>query len=179
MTSTSPTTTAHAIDLRPSTPTDRAFQIEVYAAVRADEMGLVDWPAEQKQAFVRQQYEAQDAYYRQNYPGATFDVIEVDGRPAGRLYVDRWPREIRIMDIALLPQFRSQGIGTILVRRLQREAEVSSRTLSMHVEKFNRAQGLYARLGFVQVADSGVYVLIEWKPAAAHTPQAPGEGLVE
>ena len=177
--STDPTTTAHAIDLRPSTPTDRVFQHQVFAATRADEMALVDWPVEQKLAFVRQQFEAQDTYYHQNYPNATFDVVQVDGRRAGRLYVDRWPREIRVIDIALLPEFRGQGIGTVLLRRLQRETEVSSRTLSMHVEKFNRAQGLYARLGFVQVADSGVYLLIEWKPAAVHAPQATGEGRVE
>ena len=39
-----------------------------------------------------------------NYPGATLDVIEVDGERAGRLYVHRGEDDIRIMDIAVAPE---------------------------------------------------------------------------
>lgn len=79
----------------------------------------------------------------------------------GRLYVDRWTREIRIMDIALLPEHRGAGIGTRLLRELQEEARAAGKALSIHVEKFNPALRLYERLGFRAREDKGVYLLME------------------
>jgi ribosomal protein S18 acetylase RimI-like enzyme len=108
------------------------------------------------------QFDAQDADYRRRNPAGTFDVIEVDGLPAGRLYVDRRPDDIRIVDIALLPEFRGAGVGRRLLGQLMDEASVSGRKLSIHVEIHNRAAGLYERLGFEAVAERGVYRLMEW-----------------
>jgi ribosomal protein S18 acetylase RimI-like enzyme len=108
------------------------------------------------------QFDAQDVQYRQHNPEGAFDVIEVDGRPAGRLYVDRRPTDIRIVDIALLPEFRGVGTGRLLIRRLQDEAAATGRTVSIHVEVHNRAAALYRRLGFVVAAELGVYRRMEW-----------------
>jgi ribosomal protein S18 acetylase RimI-like enzyme len=80
------------------------------------------------------------------------------------LYVARWDREIRIMDIALLPEHRGSGIGSKLLRELQDEARAAGKTLSIHVERFNPALRLYERLGFQQVEDKGVYLLMSWGP---------------
>jgi ribosomal protein S18 acetylase RimI-like enzyme len=81
----------------------------------------------------------------------------------GRLYVDRWEKEIRIMDIAVLPEFRGTGIGTKLIRDLQEEARAAGKSLSIHVEKFNRALGLYERMEFLKKGDREVYWLMEWR----------------
>lgn len=149
------------LSLRPSTAEDRDFLLEVYASTRAGELALLDWSDADKAAFVEMQFSAQDSYYREHYPDASFDVVVLDGRDVGRLYVDRWPGEIRIMDITLLPEHRNAGVGTSLLRRLTTEAAASSRKLSIHVEVFNPALRLYTRLGFVPVADRGVYLLLE------------------
>lgn len=122
------------------------------------------WDAEAKRAFLSQQFEAQDAYYREHYTGTTYEVVLVDGQPAGRYYVARWSDEIRLMDITLLPSYRGNGIGTRLLEDLIAEADASGRKLSVHVEKFNRARVLYERLGFAEAEDKGVYVLLE-RPA--------------
>jgi ribosomal protein S18 acetylase RimI-like enzyme len=150
--------------LRPVGVDDREFLLRVYASTREEELRLVDWSDEQKATFVRQQFEAQDAYYREHYHAATFDVIEIDGEPAGRLYVARWDDEIRIVDIALLPEHRARGIGTSLLRELLEEAASSRKRLSIHVELNNPARRLYERLGFVSVEERGVYVLMEAAP---------------
>jgi predicted GNAT family acetyltransferase len=92
-------------------------------------------------------------------------VIDVDGAPAGRLYVHRGPSDIRIMDIALVPSFRGRGIGTRLLRALSQEADASGRKLSIHVETNNPARSLYHRLGFRPAGEHGIYVLME-RPAA-------------
>jgi ribosomal protein S18 acetylase RimI-like enzyme len=56
-----------------------------------------------------------------------------------------------------------RGIGTKLLRELQDEAHTAGKVLTIHVEKFNPALRLYQRLGFQQIEDKGVYLLLEWK----------------
>jgi ribosomal protein S18 acetylase RimI-like enzyme len=148
------------VSLRPVEPADEPFLLRLYASTRADELALTDWTDDQKAAFVRHQFDAQDSHYRQHYTTAEFDVILVDGEPAGRLYVDRWPGETRIVDIALLPERRGRGVGRELIERIQAEG----RAVTIHVERFNPAQRLYARLGFVPEDAGPVYVLMRWTP---------------
>jgi len=150
--------------LRPVAAGDRAFLVELYASVREPELAHVPWDDATRRAFVEQQFAAQDVHYREHYPGATLDVIEVHGEPAGRLYVHRGPRDIRIMDIALAPPFRRRGIGTALLDALIAEAQASGRTLSIHVEADNPARRLYQRLGFARAGEHGVYLLLERAP---------------
>jgi ribosomal protein S18 acetylase RimI-like enzyme len=157
--------TLQMVGLRPVRSSDREFLLAVYASTREAELGLVDWSDEQKDAFVRHQFEAQTAHYLERYTGASFKVIEVDGEPAGRLYVARWEDEIRVMDIALLPEHRGTGIGTRLLRDLLDEAEASGKKVTVHVELNNPALSLYQRLGFRPVAERGVYLLLETRPS--------------
>jgi GNAT superfamily N-acetyltransferase len=151
------------LSLRPVADADEAFLLDVYAGTRADELALVDWDEAQKAAFVRMQFDAQHAYYREQYPDAAFDVILLDGEAAGRLYVNHSPSEIRIVDIALLPGRRGQGIGSALLAQVQDEAARAGKPLRIHVERFNPALRWYQKLGFAPVADRGVYVLMEWR----------------
>jgi ribosomal protein S18 acetylase RimI-like enzyme len=154
-----------AIALRPIVADDLPFLLAVYASTRELELAAVPWDAGQKAAFVRMQFDAQHAYYQEHYAGAAFDVILVGGQPAGRLYVDRQDNEIRIVDIALLPEYRNRGIGTGLLRELQSEAAAAGKPLRIHVERFNPALALYERLGFRQIDDRGVYLFLEWRDA--------------
>jgi ribosomal protein S18 acetylase RimI-like enzyme len=151
-----------SLRLRPINPTDTEFLARVYASSRAEELAVTGWSEAQKAVFCRSQFDAQSAYYEENYPRAAFQIIERNGWPVGRLYVDRWEKEIRIVDITLLPEFRGSGIGTKLLHNLQEEARSAGKSLTIHVERFNRALGLYQRLGFEQVEDKGVYLLMKW-----------------
>ena len=154
--------TRTSLSLRPITPADDEFLARVYASSRAEELAVTGWSEGQKADFCRSQFDAQSAYYSANYPGASFQIIERDGWPVGRLYVDRWEKVVRIIDITVLPEFRGSGVGTRLLRDLQEEARSAGKSLTIHVERFNRALELYQRLGFKQVEDKGVYLLLEW-----------------
>src|SRR5258708_14599768 len=116
-----------------ATPEDEQFLRAAYAGTRAEELARVPWSEEQKRAFTNMQFAAQDADYRQHYPTAQYSIIEVQGVPAGRLYVDRCQEEIRIIDIALLPEHRRGGIGTRLLLELQDEARTTAQPLPIHV----------------------------------------------
>ncbi|HEV7678740.1 MAG TPA: GNAT family N-acetyltransferase [Candidatus Dormibacteraeota bacterium] len=152
------------VSLRTITAADDAFVREVYAGTRDAEMAMVDWHDAAKQQFLDMQWRAQSMHYDTNHPGADRCLILVDGVPAGRLYVDRTTEQIHLLDIALLAPHRSQGIGTRLLLDLMDEARREHRALRCHVERFNRAWGLYQRLGFRPIADAGMYAYLEWIP---------------
>lgn len=140
--------------------------LRVYAGVRTPELDAAGMPPEQRSAFVAMQFEAQSRHYA-TYRDTSFEVVLVDGEQAGRLIVARWPEEIRVVDIALLPEFRGGGIGGGLMRGLIEEADERGVKTSIHVERFNPARRLYARLGFRPVSEAGVYLLLERSPRAA------------
>ena len=153
---------ARSIVLRPTTPADRELLFRVYASTREEELAPVPWPPEAKEAFLRQQFEAQDAWWRTNYTGASFEVVVADGIDAGRLYLWEGPSEVRIVDVALLPEARRGGIGTRLVRDVQARAAAAGKAVTIHVERMNPALRLYERLGFRLVEDKGVYLFLSW-----------------
>jgi GNAT superfamily N-acetyltransferase len=157
------------VALRPVQPADEELLFGVYASTRVEELSVVAWDEAQKEAFLRAQFEAQDHWYREHYAGASLDVVVVDGEPCGRLYVYRSESEVRIVDIALLPEHRGDGVGTALLRDLLDEADAAGQRVTIHVERFNPALRLYERLGFTVAEDKGVYLLLERSPAYVNT----------
>lgn len=157
-------TRAMAPTLRAVRADDRDFLFVLYASTRLEELALTDWDETRKQAFLVQQFEAQHHHYQTHYQEARFDLIVLDGEPIGRLYVARWPEEIRIMDISLLPAYRNNGIGGALLCDLLEEAAAANRRLTIHVECYNPALRLYRRLGFDPVGETGIYLLLAAAP---------------
>jgi len=144
---------------------DERFLRELYASTRERELSIVPWSEEQKAAFLAMQFGAQDSYYRTQYPDAQFDVIEIDRVPVGRLYVFTTVAELRVIDIALLPQYRNRGIGGGLMRTILRTASETGRAVTIHVEVDNPARHFYERLRFVPVEQRGAYLLMRWAPS--------------
>lgn len=149
--------------LRPETEADLPFLVQLYGSTRADELASVPWSAEQKAAFLAQQFVAQRRHYRA-YTDCAFDVIENNGEPAGRLYLQTQPSRLHIVDVALLPAWRGHGVGALLLEGLQAAGRGCGKNVSTFVEKFNPALRFYQRLGFVEIADHGVYLEMEWRP---------------
>ncbi len=159
-----PNIAAQSVTLKPVDESARGFLFSVYASTRAEELAVTGWTDQQKHDFLQMQFFAQDKHYRENYPGAEFEIIQVSSEPAGRLYVHDRPEEIRIIDISLLPQFRNHGIGTQLLQEILGQARKSGKTVSIHVEMFNPALRLYERLGFQKTGENGPYQLMRWSP---------------
>jgi ribosomal protein S18 acetylase RimI-like enzyme len=152
------------VALRPLGDDEDEFSARVYASTRQEELAPLPWTAEQKAAFLAQQFAAQSAHYAKHYCDASWDVITVDGRRAGRLIVHRGHAEINVVDIALLPEFRDRGVGTTLLRAILAEADAAELPVTVHAEHTNPARQLYQRLGFVPVEDLGVYLKLERRP---------------
>ena len=151
-----------SLSLRPATPDDEAFLCELYSSSRREELATWGWDAAQRDSFLMMQFNAQQAHFRSQFPEADHSIVLVEGRAMGRVVVVRMEQEIRLADIALLPECRNAGIGTSLIRDLHLEGNVSGKPLRLHVGKTNRAQELYARLGFARIGDTGTHFLMEW-----------------
>ena len=158
------TTFSSGVSLRPERDDDRLFLQRLYGTTRELELRQVAWTDEQKAAFVEQQFSAQTSHYKDAYYDAEFWVIEREGLPIGRLYLHQQGDDMRIVDIAILPEQQRGGIGTEILKTVMSEAAANGSSVSIHVEMFNPALQLYDRLGFRHVADQGVYYLMKWKP---------------
>lgn len=150
---------------------DHGFLSLLYASTREQEMELVNWSREQKDIFLQMQFEAQHRFYMEQFTDAEFFVIERGAQSIGRIYIDRRKDEIRLIDIALLPDFRNQHIGTVLLKEVLKEGQASKLPVGIHVEKNNPAMRLYLRLGFEAVEDQGVYDLMRWQPVVQDASQ--------
>jgi len=163
-----PTQTANVrspVTLRPVVAADEPLLLEIYASTRAEEMAMVPWTREQQEAFIAMQFAAQQEHYRKVQPDANHDIITLNDRSVGRLYVARTEEYIEIMDITLLPQERNSGIGTSLIKALMDEA-TRLRPVRIYVESFNPSLRLFERLGFRRVEEHGVHLLMEWVPTS-------------
>jgi len=149
---------------RDATEADLPFLLACYESARADEMAIVPWSAEEKQAFLGMQFHAQHTYYHAQFPDAQYQIIELDGVPIGRIYVDTRSNEIKVLEITVLAAYRGKGIGSMLIREVMGQGAELGLPVRLHVESFNPARRLYDRLGYNFLQDDGVYQLLEWTP---------------
>jgi len=151
-----------SVGLRPAEADDEAFLFRLYGSTRAEELADWGWNAAQQEAFLKLQFRGQQAHY-DAYPNTDHRIILCGGQPVGRLLVSRLTEEIRLVDISILTENRGRGVGANLIRDLLAEAARSDLPVRLHVEKFNRAQQLYRRLGFEIIGDTGSHYFMEWR----------------
>jgi len=154
--------TLNSIRLRPATFDDEDFLLEVYKSSRGDDLRELGWSEDRIREFLRMQYEAQQRFFDSEYSQANNQIILLEDRPVGRMFVDRREHEIRCLDVALLPEYRNAGMGTFLLRQLQDEARRASKPLRLQIIRFNRAVNLFERLGFMRTSETGMHFQMEW-----------------
>ena len=153
------------VELRPVSQSDDQFLLGVYGSTREQELGQAEWVEGQKEVFLRWQFDLQRREYDARFPDAAYHVIVVDQQPAGRIWVGSDDEQVRLLDIALLPQFQNRGVGTALLRRLIQEAGQQGKVLRHMVFVLNNnAERFYERLGFKRIEDLGAYKHMEWRP---------------
>jgi ribosomal protein S18 acetylase RimI-like enzyme len=151
------------LKLRVAEATDLEFLQAVYTSTRWEELSVTGWDDAGKHAFLDMQFRAQDTHYRAHYPKAQFLILLHDNTAIGRLYLDERPEELRVMDIALLTEHRSRGLGRAMMGAILERASRAGQIVTLHVEHQNPARAWYERLGFRAVEDRGVYLFMEWR----------------
>jgi GNAT superfamily N-acetyltransferase len=152
-----------SVTFRPAGSDDEPFLYELYCGTRDGDLAAGEWRSPQQDVLLRMQFLAQHRAYQAQYPRADHDIILLDGEPVGRIMVERGEEEIRGVDIALLPAYRSTGIGGAIIQDLLDEARRAGKPFRIHVVKTNRARRLYDRLGFAETGDTGTHYVMEWR----------------
>lgn len=155
------------VSYRPATDEDLPFLALLYASTRTEELAVTGWSAEVWQQFLASQFDAQHRHYRSHYPKAEWLVIEQACDGIGRIYLEEWDDQVRIIDIALLPGARGRGIGNAILTDILEDGRRAGKGVSLHVERSNPAMRLYGRHGFLRTAEHAIYDLLEWRPAPA------------
>jgi len=154
------------ISFRPAGPDDESFLYELYASARSEEMAAWGWDTAQQKLFLNMQFTARQQQYNSRFSDADHHIILHEDNPIGRILVARSESEILLADIALLPEYRGNGIGASLIEELLKEGEEAGKAVRLKVEIFNRAVRLYQRLGFSIIEDTGVYLIMERAPGS-------------
>lgn len=151
------------LSLREATPEDEPFLLEVYASTRLEELDGFGWSDDQKQAFIKMQFLAR----QRTYPRVDDRIILFEGRPVGRMLVDRNDESILLRDIALLTEFRNAGLGSRLIKDLMKEATDAGKPIQLHVVTSSPAVRFYERLGFSRSGGDNAYLEMKWLPATS------------
>jgi ribosomal protein S18 acetylase RimI-like enzyme len=157
---------AGVLTLRPERDDDREFRYRLFCGSRQPEFALV-FPPPVYQQVMAHQFHAQTVGYRTQFPQARFDIVELEGRPIGRIVVDRPGGMVHIVDQAIVPELRGRGIGTAIMRALMDEARAANLPVQLEVaSETDPSAQLYLRLGFVPIEQVSLYVRMEWRPPA-------------
>jgi len=151
-----------SIILRPASTRDEDFFLQLYQSSRGEDLRGLGWDEDRISEFLEMQYEAQGNFHAGDFPNASDEVILLDSQPVGRLTVDRRVDEIRLVDLALLPDYRNRGLGSRLIQSLKEEATLQRKPLRLQLIRFNRALGLFERLGFMRTSETGTHFQMEW-----------------
>ena len=149
------------VELRPFSTENQDFLFQLYASTRMHEIGAFGWSPPQQEAFLRMQFNVQQRWYEQAYPQADHQIIFSEQRPIGRIMVAQEADSIRLVDIALLPEYRGQGIGAQLISDLTKKAAETRQDVRLSVLRTNPAIHLYERLGFVKTGEDQMYLQME------------------
>ena len=152
------------VRLRPIRPEDETFLREVYATTRAQELEHTGLDAAQQQAFIDLQFDAQTADYNRRFPDARRSIILENDTPVGRLLVATSSKEVRILDITVLPVHRNKGIGAYLLGGVIADAEHAIKPIRIWVGNGSPSTSLFVRLGFIAVEAQSLASLFERSP---------------
>lgn len=157
-------TTTPVPHVRPVTVADKRFLFAVYASTRTEELATTNWTPTGRQAFLQSQFETRQEGYRAHFPKAKHQIICTGRTAIGVCSTQLEADALRLLDLALLPDYRGAGIGHQIVRGLQDEARLDQKPMRLHALSFSRAVRFFTRLDFAPAGSHGPYIKMEWRP---------------
>jgi ribosomal protein S18 acetylase RimI-like enzyme len=140
------------IDLRPATPDDYDFVFSVHcAAMRPSVEPIYGWDEDWQSSYLQEHFNPDER-----------QIIRYGGADVGYISVAEQESRLLLQTIGILPEYQGRGIGTTLIRRLQRRARLRGVPLRLQVLKGNPARGLYERLGFKVFDATDTHYQLEW-----------------
>ena len=135
------------MNTRPATPEDFDFVFQV----KVDAL----------KEYIAQTWEWDDTFQQEFHQKAfrpeEIQIIRHKECDAGFMIVEALEEEIRLNEINLLKRFQGKGIGSAIIRKIQRDADAQGKRVWLQVLKVNPAIYLYERLGFTVYAETDTH----------------------
>jgi ribosomal protein S18 acetylase RimI-like enzyme len=153
---------SQVLTLRPARTDDQEFLYRLFYSVYSEKLQLVPLSAEEKKMLLELMYQGFVRHYDLLASASDDRLVLLDNESIGRMILLQTREEIRLADLAILPQYRGRGIGSALISQLQTESMMSKRPVRLQVGRFDRALTLYKRLGFHKIDAIGPHLHLEW-----------------
>jgi ribosomal protein S18 acetylase RimI-like enzyme len=156
-----------ALSIRPARDRDRPFIEYLYHTTR-DDLRQIEATPGFIESLIQQQQRAQTVGYGDQFPNAMYFIVEKQGARIGRIVLDFDLDEIRVVDIAMLPEAQGLGYGTEILRVLKQAATSACAPLVLSVSRQNIiARRLYEQEGFQVCERHEIYDHMTWYPIYA------------
>lgn len=151
---------------RPAAPEDEPFLRTLVAAAHPELGALGDDVLDLQVRAQRREWDAR-------FPGSTDEILLVDDRPVGRLWLAWEPDACVLVDMVLLPDDRRTGIGSRVVGEVLAEADRQGVPVRVTVDRGNAPSLAFcARHGFVEAGGDALRVELERQVSPARPPRA-------
>ncbi len=124
--------------------------------------------AESVRPYVEKIWGWDEDYQRNDFDGdfshiEQFHVIEVDGCFAGFVQYSFAYPYFEVVELHLLPEYRGKGIGSDILRYLQKVCIAQDRKIRIGCFKENyQAKALYQKMGFMQTEETDTHYILEY-----------------
>lgn len=106
----------------------------------------------------------QERYFKERFDPTPCQIVVVEGRDIGMVRVAESEGELYIDNIHILPEYQNRGIGTAILKDIQRSAEERGLPVALQVLRGNPARRLYERLGFAAVEEKETHTRMRMHP---------------
>ncbi len=156
-------TAKHNLSFRRVKREDTQLLFDLFCSVVANDFDL--FPDEQKQILLRQQYKSMRHAYAGEFPNGQHRIISLHSSFIGQIYTSESANEIRLIDIAIDPEQRNKGFGSMLIKQMINCSTKTNTLIRCNVRAMNvDAQRFYRRHGFTQMQQDGPYLQFERQP---------------
>jgi ribosomal protein S18 acetylase RimI-like enzyme len=162
-----PVMTQHGtLRLRPKTAADTAFLFDLHESVKGAELALMPVADPLRRQLLEMQSRAMTMSYRSGFPAGRFEVVTLNQVPIGRLITGNGQDRFHIVYIALVPEWRNRGLGTVLMTLVLDQPRRRGTTCEATVALDNLASlRLWCRLGFTGRERGSTGLILEWRPS--------------
>ena len=149
------------LQLRQATEDDADFLFELFSVIKTEELNAWHWDLIVREQVLTMQFRAHQQHHDSQGNNLHYVVCLAD-TPIGRLILKRDDEVLLLADIALLKEWRGQGVGTALLRHVQSEAAAEKKPLRLSVIQGSPAARFYQRLGFEVVSKTDTHEQMQW-----------------
>jgi len=159
---------SQVLTLRPTRADDQEFLYRLFSSVHSEKLNQAQLNLAEKNSLIGFMYQAFSRHYSAIGPATDDRIVLMNNECIGRMILLQTHEEIRLADIAILPEYRERGVGSALIGQLQTESLMSNRPVRLQVARFDRALRLYQRLGFYKIDVAEPYLHLEWTKRISH-----------